>query len=647
MRRPQARLKLKFGGSLVEQLGAQLYPSATATVAELISNAWDADAKNVWITIPLGRSWASESEILVVDDGHGMNRKDAQDAYLVVGRKRRLEKGPTSLGGRKVHGRKGIGKLAAFGTATILECSTLRDGTLTHFRLDYDAIRKLRPDQDYVVEDAEVTDPILNPETGNRLEHGTRVRLTGLRLKRALSQDRFNRSMARRFSIDANQMRVVINGKSLRRFSMPVEIRFPRDGVPPEGVEADDDGWAHERIEGAREVRWWFGFTRKPLSESIHQGISVLANGKLAQRPFQFARIQGTEGQLGQEYLVGEVQADWIDSGVDIEDDLIQSNRDQLQLEDARLEPFLAWGRERVKWALRERNRIRSERRLTEFQESINLDELLAEYTPRERRSMVSVATRISKIPEITTDGVEDVMRAVVNARSDVVVRSMMETIEGEEDTVQDKMWKLVHEFGLIDARRTMSIIEARLEAISRLKDAIEQGAREVPELHRLVREDAWLIDPRWHLYDDEVDVRKAIPGYEPDEDAEGLRIDFLFVFQPKNPAPVDEVIVVEIKRGTKPDGSMHKANEAEVQKFQGYVLAAKEHYDQETNPPRVRGLMIAQGYTRGADRLRRSLEQIGNPKLEFKTWDRVVAETERMHIGWLEISKRRVGRAT
>ena len=40
-------LELRFGGRLVEQLGAQMYPSATATVAELISNAWDADAENV------------------------------------------------------------------------------------------------------------------------------------------------------------------------------------------------------------------------------------------------------------------------------------------------------------------------------------------------------------------------------------------------------------------------------------------------------------------------------------------------------------------------------------------------------------------------------------------------------------------------
>lgn len=122
------QLKLRFVGALVEQLGAQLYPSATATVAELISNAWDADANNVWITIPFGEEWTLESEILVLDDGLGMSREDAQREYLIVGRKRRLETGTDTASGRKVHGRKGIGKLAAFGTAKLLECTSVKDG---------------------------------------------------------------------------------------------------------------------------------------------------------------------------------------------------------------------------------------------------------------------------------------------------------------------------------------------------------------------------------------------------------------------------------------------------------------------------------------------------------------------------------------
>ena len=126
-------LKLKFSGALVEQLGAQLYPSATATVAELISNAWDADAHNVWVTIPFGQSWTEGDEIVVLDDGHGMTRAQAQSRFLIVGRKRRLQDGGKSPGGRDVHGRKGIGKLAAFGTAEVLDCVTVRGSNQCHF----------------------------------------------------------------------------------------------------------------------------------------------------------------------------------------------------------------------------------------------------------------------------------------------------------------------------------------------------------------------------------------------------------------------------------------------------------------------------------------------------------------------------------
>ena len=67
-------LYLRFLGALIEELGAKMYPSVTASVAELISNAWDADAKNVWIAMPLGRRVKSEiDEIIVRDDGVGMS----------------------------------------------------------------------------------------------------------------------------------------------------------------------------------------------------------------------------------------------------------------------------------------------------------------------------------------------------------------------------------------------------------------------------------------------------------------------------------------------------------------------------------------------------------------------------------------------
>ena len=321
----QEPLKLKFVGALVEQLGAQLYPSATATVAELISNAWDADAHNVWVTIPFGQSWTADGEIEVLDDGHGMTREQAQSQYLIVGRKRRLQDGGKTPSGRLVHGRKGIGKLAAFGTAEVLDLYTVRDEQRVAFRLDYEAIRKSEPGADCEVnEELTSVGPLRTPDNFV-IVSGTRIRLSSLRLKRAISEDHFIRSMSRRFAIDQTFMRVFINGDQLQRFDMDLEYRFPKDGKPAGySVEVGDDGWGTESLASGKEIRWWIGFTPKPLEAEYLRGISILGRGKLLQRPFMFERAQGVTGQLGQEYIVGEVVADWLDVGIDIEDDLIQ-----------------------------------------------------------------------------------------------------------------------------------------------------------------------------------------------------------------------------------------------------------------------------------------------------------------------------------
>ncbi|WP_412519735.1 ATP-binding protein [Actinomadura madurae] len=641
------RLQLKFGGSLVEQLGAQLYPSVTATVAELVSNAWDADATRVWIQIPFGR-WKPDDEIIVLDDGHGMTRQQAQDTYLVVGRKRRLQFGNKSESKKRlVHGRKGIGKLAAFGTAGLLDCTTIRSGERTDFRLDYDNIRRLRPTDDYTVEEIPNLQPLTAP-TGEPLDQGTRVRLSRLKLKKSISRDLFMRSMSRRFALNENEMQIFINTEDrLKRFDIECQFRFPRDGVPNDDVREAADDWAEETLidgEGnSRLVRWWIGFTEKPLDDDSQQGISIIANGKMAQRPFKFETSQGTEGQLGQEYLVGEAHADWLDTGADIEDDLIQSNRDQLQLEDERIQFFLEWGRKRLRWALKERNRLRREKTYEKITVNDDVKRMLEPYTKTEQRRFLNVAKTVSRIPEIDEQGIADTMKSVVDAQSEKAVREMMEEIEQEDDAFQERVWQIVHDFGLIDARRLLSIIKARLATIRKLKDAIKQGAREVPEIHKIVIADPWLLDPRWNIIADEVDVSTLGVSYEPEQDEEGLRLDFMFALAPHAPARLDEIIVVEIKRGTDSKGRERRVTPQEINKFHLYVLAVREYYQKSTEHPTVRGLMITQGYTAQANGLRRSLESSTDIRLAFRTWDRVIEETERMHVAWLNVSQERI----
>lgn len=636
----QHPLRLKFVGALVEQLGAQLYPSATATVAELISNAWDADADNVWVTIPFGQSWTMGGMIEVLDDGHGMTREQAQQHYLVTGRKRRLQDGGFSPGGRPVHGRKGIGKLAAFGTAELLDCYTVRAGQVVSFRLDYDEIRKAEPGTDCEVEETSDQEPLSSPDH-SPLSHGTRIRLSRLRLKRAISEDQFMKSMSRRFAIDQTFMRVFINGIQLQRFNMELEFRFPKDGQPAGYLgQVRDDGWGTEKLPSGQEVRWWIGFTPKPLEAEYLRGISILGRGKLLQRPFMFERAQGVRGQLGQEYVVGEVVADWLDDGTDIEDDLIQTNRDQLQLEDDRVQELLRWGRRRLDWALSQRQ-DRRRKKAEKSMETPDLTELLKDFTATEQKHLGDIAVLAAKIGDPDAEEMHDFMVEVVSGFKDRAVRELMERVRVEDEGFQSNFWGLVKEFSLIDARRNYSIIQARLETIERLDTAIKAGATEVPEIHDTVKEFPWLLDPRWSLLGDEVNLDTLTERYEPTIDPVTRdRLDFLFILQPKPPAPLDELLVVEIKRGYKSDGSLHRVGDAEVNKFHAYVLGVEREYSRNTISPSVSGLMIANGYTERANLVKESLQGVQRVKLEFRTWDNVIENTRRLHTGWLEVTR-------
>ena len=85
-------------------------------VAELVSNAWDADANNVYINFKN----EGEKTITVSDDGIGMTFSELNDYFLKIGRNRRVEmhKDETD-GGRKVLGKKGLGKLSMFGIGKV------------------------------------------------------------------------------------------------------------------------------------------------------------------------------------------------------------------------------------------------------------------------------------------------------------------------------------------------------------------------------------------------------------------------------------------------------------------------------------------------------------------------------------------------
>jgi hypothetical protein len=88
-----------------------LYSSPYKAVEELVSNAFDADAKTVHVVVPADLADPGAA-LVVLDDGTGMDDKGLKIHWIVGDSvKRRNRKTP---GGRRTIGKFGIGKLAAY-----------------------------------------------------------------------------------------------------------------------------------------------------------------------------------------------------------------------------------------------------------------------------------------------------------------------------------------------------------------------------------------------------------------------------------------------------------------------------------------------------------------------------------------------------
>ena len=240
----EKRLVLKFHGRMLDQLGFQTYQSRPASLAELVANAWDADAKHVKITLPDGAG--PDSEIVVEDDGCGMTFAECQDWYLNMGYdRRRGNPGARTSGGRPVMGRKGVGKLAGFGIARNVAVETISaaTGESTAFEMD---MRRLGSGE-YVDAEAPIRATVTGPDEGMRRRHGTRVVLRDMAYKRNISATAFPRSLARRFLVHrmSDDFRITVNGEPIPETDglEDVEFEFPRDYGDKEAGGAEDGGW--------------------------------------------------------------------------------------------------------------------------------------------------------------------------------------------------------------------------------------------------------------------------------------------------------------------------------------------------------------------------------------------------------------------
>lgn len=195
---------------ILELLGPNLYTNIYYVLAELIANAYDADAHNVYII-------EKDNKIIVEDDGTGMSYQNGDiTKYLKVAAISRNNDSDskTSLDRLKM-GRKGVGKLAALSVSEEVRVMTIANGEKSGFILSRHPQSKYLPGID--------EDKISFEKINN---NGTSIVMINPQYKLHKTPTAIKRNILKIFPAISNdfQIHIIINGKEELLNSVDSEI---------------------------------------------------------------------------------------------------------------------------------------------------------------------------------------------------------------------------------------------------------------------------------------------------------------------------------------------------------------------------------------------------------------------------------------
>lgn len=516
---------MRLSRKTVDKLGVKLYDKVAAVVAETIANCYDADAENVTVKIPLnvwlatvreGKLHDRGFEIVVEDDGHGMTPKEANDFYLVVGKDRRADPRQGSLSRnkkRRVMGRKGIGKLAPFGICNEIEVLsaggdlTDQGYVVTNFILKYDDLIELETEEEYHP-DPGVYDGQYVKETR------TKIILRDFNRRRTADAETFHRQIARRFSLGLPDFSITIVDATeenkpfnMGKFEVPImeHTRISVDDRPIVVTTEDEEGKLIE--EETLPVTGWVAFSQHPYRDEEMAGIRIYSRGKLATVTRDFGIKSGFTGENTiRSYLVGEIQAEWIDP--DEGEDLNRTDRQDILWNTPQGRAFQEWGRKLLKELGQLGRKPVQERTWFQFLEKTKLEEVAKEQLKSE--NLVKRAMNLGKLigSRLNADELEDEERIQQVAEVVVAFAPQLEWVETIEDIGSmldinlDVIASLFAEARIGEIAVLGRVAHQRLSAINRLKTEIDKEPEvKEPVLQKIIEEAPWLINPQWTVF--------------------------------------------------------------------------------------------------------------------------------------------------
>lgn len=462
------------------RLLGESYRSSEAAIKELVDNAWDADAANVWVTLPAAMT---SDPIVIQDDGSGMTSLQVRNDYLNIASDKRTRVGErASVLNRRIKGRKGIGKFAGLTIAGRMEVITETRGRRATLIID-----KNEPgfkSQDLLAVALPLVDEVSTNKTG-----GTTIKLSLLDHRLNFpTPDRLREMLIHEYGREEGFL-VYVNDVPLSLIDIPGPTVEAEEVLP----EAGQVGLRFTIFNGKRNPRF--------------PGITIRVNGKTVGKPVMFGldddedipvslsrRIFGEVNLVGLEDFV---TADW--SG------FIENSKAFQEVENY------------------VRSRVKTELKLAHAQE-------MALQRARLQRE---INRKIEKLPEHRRDFARDALNRILvkfygesDERVSAIIDVALDAME------HDSYWAVIEQvhaasrldvaslaasldiFGITDLAIVSRQAKSRLDLLDFFQKLIERAETLEKDVHLALEKNLWILGQKFSLMSSNKTLAAIIETY-------------------------------------------------------------------------------------------------------------------------------------
>lgn len=375
-------LRMTFDPATIEHLGIRMYSTLPPVLSELIANSHDADAGLVEIHL---KDKGNKKEIVVKDNGDGMSFRDINGKFLRIGRNRRDEEGhQTTAKGRKIIGKKGLGKLSFFGIAQEIEVVTRKGGKENAFAMKWKDIKKCATKEYHprMLRKNVKCSPDL---------HGTTFILRGVKRESDFNPDGLAISLSKIFIMDA-VFQVTVRHNSSNPVLVQNERKYEELKKEVEWNVPADIKFDSKYLRG-KEIAGHLIATEKPIPAKTNmRGVTLFSRKKLVNEPEYFS--ESTSSHFFS-YLTGWLEVDFID---DLKEDVISTDRKTLRWGHPEMTQMRDYLRQLMNWLEQDWREKRAKAREREL--SV--------------KTGINISDWFSKVPDDIRGKIEPIVRAII-----------------------------------------------------------------------------------------------------------------------------------------------------------------------------------------------------------------------------------------